>query len=272
MKIPFVKMQGLGNDFVLIDAIERKVELASGQITRLCDRRFGVGADQVLIIAPSEIADCRMRVFNADGGEVEMCGNGIRCLARYLVGRTLARDLKLRIETLAGVMTPTVEGERVTVDMGRPEFDSGKIPTTLAGRIVDREVTVGGEVRRITCLSMGNPHCVLYVDDLDRCPVAEVGPKIENDPLFPKRVNVEFVKVISGRLVAVRVWERGSGETMACGTGACAAAVAGCLTGKNGRDVAVRLPGGELRIQWRTDDHVLMTGPAEEVFRGEIDF
>ncbi len=271
MKIPFVKMQALGNDFILVDCAKERFPVHSELVRILCDRRKGIGADQLLVLLPSEKADWRMRVFNADGGEVEMCGNGIRCLARYLVSRGLAGGDEQRIETLAGIIRPRVEGDRVTVDMGCPILEGKEIPVRISGRVIDREVTVGGAGRRITCVSMGNPHCVIYVDDLKRCPVGDIGPRIETDPLFPQRVNVEFVEVISPSLISMRVWERGAGETLACGTGACAAAVASCLNGKTQRDVTVRLPGGELRVKWADDDHVFMSGSADEVFSGEIE-
>jgi len=271
MKIPFVKMQALGNDFILIDCVRDQFPVRSELIRILCDRRKGIGADQLLVLVPSKKADYRMRIFNADGGEAEMCGNGIRCLARYLASRGFAGEGEQEIETLAGIIRPRVEGDLVTVDMGPPTLEGKEIPVRLSGRVIDREVTVGGSRQRITCVSMGNPHCVIYVDDLERCPVEEMGPRIETDPLFPQRVNVEFVKVISPALISMRVWERGAGETMACGTGACAATVASCLNAKTQRDVTVRLTGGEITVRWAEDDHVFMSGPAEEVFGGEID-
>jgi diaminopimelate epimerase len=271
MKIPFVKMQALGNDFILIDCMRDQVPIHSELVRILCDRRKGIGADQLLVLVPSKKADCRMRVFNADGGEVEMCGNGIRCLARYLASRGFSGEDGQAIETLAGIIRPRVEGDLVTVDMGCPVLEGKEIPVLLSGRVIDREVTVGGSRQRITCVSMGNPHCVIYVDDLERCPVENIGPRIETDSLFPQRVNVEFVKVLSPALISMRVWERGAGETMACGTGACAATVASCLNAKTQRDVTVRLRGGEITVRWAADDHVFMSGPAEEVFGGEID-
>ena len=271
MKIPFVKMQALGNDFVLIDCMKDQSPIHSELIRMLCDRRRGIGADQLLVLSPSKKADCRMRIFNADGGEVEMCGNGVRCVAKYLGSRGLVDGREQEIETLAGVIRPHLEGDRITVDMGRPVLEAKDIPVRLSGRVIDREVTVGGSGQRITCVSMGNPHCVIYVDDLERCPVQSIGSRIESDPLFPQRVNVEFVKGDSPELISMRVWERGAGETTACGTGACAAAVASCLNEKTQRDVTVRLPGGELTVKWAKDDHVFMSGPAEEVFSGEIE-
>lgn len=272
MKIPFVKMQALGNDFVLIDCMKDRSAIHPELIRMLCDRRRGIGADQLLVLSPSKKADCRMRIFNADGGEVEMCGNGVRCVAKYLGSRGLVSGNEQEIETLAGVIRPRLEGDRIVVDMGRPGLEARDIPVRLAAsRVIDREVTVGGGGQRITCVSMGNPHCVIYVDDLERCPVQSLGPRIESDPLFPQRVNVEFVKVVSRELISMRVWERGAGETTACGTGACAAVVASCLNAKTQRDVTVRLPGGELTVKWAEDDRVFMSGPAEEVFSGEIE-
>jgi diaminopimelate epimerase len=272
MKIPFVKMQALGNDFVLIDCMKNQTPIHPELIRMFCDRRRGIGADQLLVLSLSEKADCRMRVFNADGGEVEMCGNGVRCVAKYLGSRGVVGGSEQEIETLAGIIRPRLEGDLVTVDMGRPVLKAEDIPVRLgASRVIDREVTVGGSPQRITCVSMGNPHCVIYVDDLERCPVQNIGPKIESDPLFPQRVNVEFVKVVSPELISMRVWERGAGETTACGTGACAAVVASCLNAKTGRDVTVRLPGGEIKVKWAEDDRVFMSGPAEEVFSGEIE-
>lgn len=271
MKIPFVKMHGLGNDFVLLDCVRQTLPIHPGLVRSLCDRRHGIGADQLLVLEPSKRADYRMRVYNADGGEVEMCGNGIRCLAKYLVTQGLSPEGEQAIETRAGIIRPRVEGGRITVDMGAPELEGPRIPAAMRGRIVDREVTLAGERRRITCVSMGNPHCVIFVEDLKTCPVGRIGPQIERDPLFPQRVNVEFVRVESPSRISMRVWERGAGETAACGTGACAAAVAAFLNGRTGREVAVALPGGELSILWAEDGRVFMTGPAEEVFRGEID-
>ncbi|MCX6353880.1 MAG: diaminopimelate epimerase [Candidatus Aureabacteria bacterium] len=271
MKVPFVKMQALGNDFILLDCLGGKFPINSEFIRILCDRRKGVGADQLLVLMPSQRADFRMQIFNADGGEVEMCGNGIRCLARYLLSRGLAGGEEQRIETRAGIIRPRVEGDLVMVDMGRPMLAGGEVPVKLTGLVVDREVTVGESVQRITCVSMGNPHCVIFVDDLERYPVAQIGPRIEKDKLFPNRVNVEFVKVVSPELIEMRVWERGTGETMACGTGACAAVVACCLNKKTGREVTVRLRGGDLKVAWGDSDHIFMSGPAFEVFKGEID-
>ena len=264
MKIPFVKMHGLGNDFVLLDCVRQTLPIHQGLVRSLCDRRHGIGADQLLVLEPSKKADFRMRVFNADGGEVEMCGNGIRCLAKYLVTQTLLPEGEQAIETKAGIMRPRVEGGRITVDMGVPELEGPKIPVRLQGRIVDREVTLANEQRRITCVSMGNPHCVIFTENLAACPVRQLGPKIEADALFPRRVNVEFVQAESPARISMRVWERGAGLTLACGTGACAALVATARRGLTDRKATVIVDGGELTIDWdEASGHVFMTGPVE---------
>jgi diaminopimelate epimerase len=266
----FTKMHALGNDFVLIDSRGKTMEGLVSLALRLCHRRFGVGADQMLVLEDSASADFRMRIFNADGGEVEMCGNGIRALAKYVWERGLSNKDTLAVETLAGVIRPAREDGLVRVDMGEPELEGRRIPVNLDGSVVDHPVKVDDRSFALTCVSMGNPHAVIFVEGVRDFPVSYYGPKIENHELFPNRINVEFVEVVSGGKIRVRVWERGAGETMACGTGACASAVASNLKGLTGRDVAVVLEGGELRIEWAEDNRVFMTGPAEEVFEGEI--
>ncbi len=269
MKIPFVKMHGLGNDFVLLDCVRQTLPIHQELVRSLCDRRHGIGADQLLVLEPSKKADFRMRVFNADGGEVEMCGNGIRCLARYLVTQKLLPEGEQAIETKAGIMRPRVEEGRISVDMGVPELEGPRIPVRMQGRIVDREVTLANEPRRITCVSMGNPHCVIFTENLAACPVRQLGPKIETDALFPRRVNVEFVQAESPAKISMRVWERGAGETLACGTGASASVVAAVLNGLTGRTVTVKLLGGTLSIVWdEKSNHVHMTGPIAYVYDG----
>lgn len=285
MKVSFTKMQGLGNDFIILDGI-KEPQVAGLDLNRLsprlCNRRFGIGADQVLFLGLSDKADFKMRVFNADGSEVEMCGNGIRCLARYIWMRGMSHKKVLDIETMAGLIRPEKVDDLIKVDMGKPIFLSEQIPVNIArdllkeihdGKrkaIVDYPLKVDDKEFGITCLSMGNPHAVIFVDKVDDFPVAYYGPKIENNGLFPKRTNVEFVEVINPHEIKMRVWERGSGETMACGTGASAVAVAASLKGLTGREVIVHLLGGDLKINWADDDHVYMTGPAEEVFEGTI--
>ncbi len=285
MKIDFTKMHGLGNDFIVVDAVSRAALSGLGEdelpglAVRLCDRRFAVGADQLLLLCPSERADFRMRIFNADGSEVEMCGNGIRCLARYIWDRGLSDRETLEIETLAGIIRPTERDGMVRVDMGMPEFDPRKIPLALpegeatrgAAPSIDYPLEVEGQAFNTTCLSMGNPHCVIIVSDVDTFPVSYYGPMIENYRIFPRRTNVEFVEILNDREIRMRVWERGAGETMACGTGASASAVATSLKGLTERDVTVHLRGGDLLIEWASDGHVYMTGPAVTVFEGIID-
>lgn len=267
----FTKMEGTGNDFIVVDGLERETDSVIRQARLLCDRRFGIGADQLLLILPSRIADFRMGIVNADGSEVEMCGNGIRCFARYLIDHGRFSGKTMAVETPAGIIRPTLTGDDVTVDMGQPVLNGPDIPVTMKGQIISRPLTVDGTTWKMTCVSMGNPHCVIRVDGLDAFPVIQVGRKIETDPLFPNRTNVEFVEIMSEDEIAMRVWERGAGETLSCGTGACASAVAAALNGWTGRNVVVHLKGGDLKIDWLDDDRVRMTGPAREVFSGDID-
>jgi diaminopimelate epimerase len=268
MKIPFTKMHGCGNDFVVVDCLERDWPDLGTIAKQLCHRRFGVGADQLLTIKPSDTADFKMEIYNADGGEVEMCGNGIRCFARYVHDHGLTKKTAIEVETLAGVVRPRLMGDQVKVDMGRPILEGQMIPVAATGRITDHPLRVGGEDYRVTCVSMGNPHCVLYVDDVDELRLEDIGPKFENHHFFPNRVNTEFVQVLEADEVRMRVWERGAGETWACGTGACAVTVAGVLAERTERKLALHLLGGTLKVEWASDDHVYMTGPAEEVFEG----
>jgi len=272
----FTKMQGAGNDYVYVDCFaepipERPDELAR----RIADRHFGVGGDGMILICPSAVADARMRMFNADGSESEMCGNGIRCVAKYVYDHGHCRRPSLRIETGRGILSLSLEVvddrvRRVTVDMGEPILASDQIPTTLPGNpVANAPLNVAGRSLAVTCVSMGNPHCVTFVDRLSDEWVLNVGAKIETDPHFPKRVNAEFVEVLSRTEIHMRVWERGSGETLACGTGACAVCVAGALTGRTDRKILAHLPGGDLELHWADDGHVYMTGPAVEVFHGE---
>jgi diaminopimelate epimerase len=278
----FTKMHGAGNDYIYVDCLtgpmpERPAELAR----RISHRHFGVGGDGLILICPSRQADARMRMFNADGSEAEMCGNAVRCVAKYLYEHAGFRKETLRVETGRGVLAMDIEVHagrvrRVRVDMGQPILEPGRIPTTLAGdprqphgAVVETPLEVAGRRLAVTCVSMGNPHCVTFVKNLSDYWVLRLGPKIEVDPHFPRRVNAEFVQVVSLAEVHVRVWERGSGETLACGTGACAVCVAGALAGRTGRRVLAHLPGGDLELEWAADGHVFMTGPAVEVFSGE---
>jgi diaminopimelate epimerase len=290
MKIHFTKMHGLGNDFILIDC--RGQACPSGtknlqDISRqLCDRRFGIGADQILLLGNSSKADFQMRILNADGSEVEMCGNGIRCLAQYIWDRRLSEKDVLEIETLAGIMKPERSGDMIKVDMGEPIFEPEKIPVSLTresnpplppfskggmGGIIDYPLQVADREFKITCISMGNPHAVIVVDDVSGFPVTYYGPMIETHSIFPRKTNVEFIQVLNRAEIKMRVWERGSGETMACGTGAAAAAVASSLKGLTEKTVTVHLLGGDLLIEQAVNKHVYMTGPAAEVFEGSVD-
>lgn len=271
MRINFTKMHGLGNDFIVIDCRKKKIIGLSRLIKKLSHRQFGIGFDQALILLPSKKADFRIDIYNADGGRVEMCGNGIRCFAKYIWDRKLSKKNIMEIETLAGIIKPKRAGNLVTVDMGEPVLEAKDIPVNLSGRITKYPLHVAEKEFEITCVSMGNPHCVIFVDSVSGFPVTKYGPLIENHPLFPKRINVEFIEVISGKEMNMRVWERGSGETLACGTGACAAAVAAYLNGFAKRKVTIHLAGGDLNIEWsEKDNHVYMTGSAVEVFEGMV--
>jgi diaminopimelate epimerase len=271
----FTKMHGLGNDFVMIDAVRQSVRLDAERVRRLADRRFGVGCDQVLIVEPPSAngIDFRYRIFNADGGEVEQCGNGARCFARFVRDQGLTAKNEIAVETLGGVIVPRIEPDGlVTVNMGVPRLEPRDIPFEAGSRQLIHEIDVDGQAVPVTVVSMGNPHAVQLVDSVERAPVTTQGPKIEHHPRFPQRVNAGYLQVIDRAQVAVRVWERGAGETLACGTGACAAVVAGRLRGLLDEQVDVRVRGGTLRISWRGEgEPVMMTGPAVRVFEGEID-
>ena len=269
MKLNFTKMHGLGNDFIVLDAVKKEIPGIVRVVKKLADRRFGVGFDQALILKGSKKADFRMDIYNSDGGRVEMCGNGIRCLAHYIWTNRLSRKARLDIETLAGIIRPERVDGLVRVDMGEPILDGKLIPTIVEGQIVDRPLAINDTSFEITCVSMGNPHCVIYVDDVDNFAVTKYGPQIEVNKFFPRKTNVEFIEVLSKNKIKMRVWERGAGETLACGTGASAAAVASIIKGYTGSKVTVLLRGGRLDIEWsKKDNHVYMTGPAQEVFRG----
>lgn len=271
----FTKMQGLGNDYVYVNCFEEKVENPSEVAIRVSDRHFGIGSDGLILIKPSKVADFEMEMYNADGSRGEMCGNGIRCVAKYVYDYGLTDKTDISVETLGGIkyLDLTVEDGKVKlvrVDMGRPELDPAKIPVVARWKAaVDEPIKVGDTTYRMTCVSMGNPHAVVFVDDVDSLPIEKIGPLFENHGRFPRRVNTEFVKVIDEKTAQMRVWERGSAETLACGTGACAVAVACSLNGLTGDEVTVKLLGGDLQIQWdKEKDTVFMTGPAEVVFDG----
>jgi diaminopimelate epimerase len=278
MEIEFTKYHGLGNDFILIDnRADTQPIITSEQAVQLCDRHFGIGADGVIFALPGEDAgDYTMRIFNSDGSEPEMCGNGIRCLAQFIADLEGAEaKSEYRIHTLAGVIIPRLEGEgKVKVDMGMPQLLAAQIPTTLAQaeqKVIAVPMQVAGQSWEVTCVSMGNPHCITFVEDVAAIPIEIIGPQFEHHPVFPQRTNTEFIQVVRPDYLKMRVWERGAGVTLACGTGACAAVVAGVLTGKSDRKATVELPGGCLEIEWaQQDQRVYMTGPAERVFRGKL--
>ncbi len=274
MKIHFTKMHGLGNDFIVVDCRSLKLGNLPELSRQLCNRHLGIGADQILLLYDSDVADFKMRIFNADGSEVEMCGNGIRCFAKYVWDKKLSNKKILSIETLAGIIKPEKsDGNMIKVKMGEPIFDPQRIPVNIDCQppIIDYTLKVGDIEFKITCLSMGNPHTVIFVDDLSNFPVAQIGPLIENHSLFPKKTNVEFVKILNNKEINMRVWERGAGETMACGTGASAAAIAANIKGLTLKCIVVHLLGGDLLIEWAQDNHVYMRGPAVEVFEGVIE-
>jgi diaminopimelate epimerase len=273
----FVKMQGIGNDYVYVDCIRQPMpnDIAS-LATKISDRNFGVGGDGLILICPSDKADARMRMFNNDGSESEMCGNGVRCVAKFVYDHGIAKKTSLAIETGRGVLKLELETaggkcHQVRVDMGEPILIAENIPTTLLGTPpLEVPLVIDGVELKVTCVSMGNPHCITFVKEITNEMVLGIGPKVEKHSAFPRRTNVEFVRVDNPGEITMRVWERGSGETLACGTGACAVAVAGVLTGRTDRSIIAHLRGGDLRLDWsKTDNHVFMTGPAVEVFQGE---
>ena len=274
--ISFVKYHGLGNDFILVDNRQQLEPLITPEQAILwCDRHFGIGADGVIFALPGQAdTDYTMRIFNSDGSEPEMCGNGIRCLARFIADLEGASAKEIyRIHTLAGVIIPKLDANgQVTVDMGCPRLLAAEIPTTLAAadqQVINRPIEVAGKSWQVTCVSMGNPHCITFVEDVATIPLEAIGPKFEHHPTFPQRTNTEFIEVVSRDYLKMRVWERGAGITLACGTGACAALAAGVLNDLCDRRATVELPGGCLEIEWSAvDQRLYMTGPAQQVFSG----
>ena len=268
-------MHGLGNDFIVIEALKKKFHGSPEQIRRLADRHFGIGFDQLLLVEPpvSEDMDFSYRIFNADGDEVEQCGNGARCFARFVYDRGLTEKTEIRVGTLSGIIIPRIlDDGRVCVDMGVPDFEPERIPFITDQRQHSYSLALETGVVEIAAVSMGNPHAVQIVEDVDSAPVTQTGPEIEHHPLFPQRVNAGYMEVIDRQAIRLRVWERGSGETMACGTGACAAVVTGIDQGLLDSPVEVSLPGGKLDIEWSGQDtSVFMTGPAEYVYEGEFE-
>lgn len=285
MELTFTKMHGLGNDFIVIDDLNEELELSAEAVAWFCDRNFGIGADGIMLVRPATVedADFSWLFRNSDGSVAEMCGNGIRCFAKYVVDRGLidpSADV-VRVETALGVYPVTVERAAdgtmalATVDMGEPILDPARIPTTLGCEdpedpVIECDLETEAGAASVTCVSMGNPHCVIFVDDVDEAPVHTLGPAIETHPAFPNKTNVEFASIDADDRIRLRVWERGVGETLACGTGACATAVAAALKCLIGRDAHVELPGGELFIRWAPDGRVHMTGPAQHVFTGVL--
>jgi len=285
----FTKMHGIGNDYVYIDGFRETVADPAALSRVISNRHTGVGSDGLILLLPSNIADVRMRMFNADGSEAEMCGNGIRCVAKFAYDRGISRHNPMTVETARGVLSLELfvmsdRVQRVTVNMGEPILESARIPTTIQSpRVVDQPLPDFGDLKaapgwrgeteldpRMTCVSMGNPHVVMFCRQIGRVPLDRIGPLIENSPLFPRRINVHFVRIDSPTELTMRTWERGSGITLACGTGACAVAVAASLTNRAQRRTLIHLPGGDLSLDWReTDNNVYMTGPATEVFSGE---
>lgn len=280
MKLRFIKMHGIGNDYIYFNAIDQKIGDPEALSKKLSDRRFGIGGDGIILVCPSDIADAKMRIFNEDGSEAKMCGNGIRCVAKFIYdyGIVPADRTTVAIDTLSGVKSIelTVENGKVVsakVDMGAAILKPADIPMDFDGdTCIDQPLEVDGKRYHVTAVSMGNPHCVTFVEDVDGLDLEKIGPAFENHPAFPDRVNTEFVRAIDDRTLQMRVWERGSGETWACGTGACATVVAACLNGycKKGEDITVHLRGGDLVIRY-TDETVVMTGPATTVFEGEVE-
>jgi len=274
----FTKMQGAGNDYVYVNCFEETIPNPQQVAIRVSNRNFGIGSDGLILIMPSDQADVRMRMFNSDGSESEMCGNGIRCVAKYAYDHGIVSKTEITAETGAGILTlqlvPGSDGkvEKVRVNMGPPRLTRGEIPMTgdAAARVIAEPLTVLDRTFRITCVSMGNPHCVIFVDDVDNFPVSTYGPLIENHELFPRRTNVEFVQIFSRTEVRQRTWERGAGETLACGTGSSAVTAACVLNDLTGKRILNHLLGGDLEMEWAQDGNIYMTGPAVEVFNGEI--
>lgn len=274
----FTKMEGLGNDYVYVNCFEETVEDPKNVAIKVSDRHFGIGSDGLILIKPSKVADFCMDMYNADGSQSEMCGNGIRCVAKYVYDYGLTDKTSISVETLAGIKYLDLKIEdgkavMITVNMGAPELIAKKVPVKSdKEKVIDEPILVDGKEYKMTCISMGNPHCIVFVDDTKNFPLEEVGPLFESHEVFPNRVNAEFVQILDRKTVNMRVWERGSGETLACGTGTCATVVASCLNGHTEDEVTVHLLGGDLHIKWNREENlVYMTGPAKVVFDGEIE-
>lgn len=272
----FTKWHGLGNDFVIVNGMKESIEDYRQKALAVCDRNFGIGADGLVVLLPSDIADFRMRIFNSDGSEADMCGNATRCVARYLYENKLTTKTIITLDTLAGIITPELIFDNgvlktVKVDMGLPRLKRGEIPVVgnPEEQVINMPLEIEGETYSITCVSMGNPHCIIFVDDIEKVNLSLLGPKIETHSLFPKKTNVEFLQIMDRQTIRMRVWERGAGITKACGTGASAALVAAVLNGHTDRKATVKLDGGDLLLEWADNNHIYKSGPAVEVFRGE---
>ena len=274
----FTKMQGLGNDYIYINCFEEKIENPNELSIKISDRHFGVGSDGLVLIEPSKTSDFKMRIFNPDGSEAEMCGNATRCVAKYVYDNNMTKKTEFEIKTKAGIIKPKLNIENnkvktICVDMGEPILEQEKIPMIgTKETVVNEEIIINDKKLNITCVSMGNPHCIVFIDDTDFKEFETLGKILENHEIFPNRINVEFVKILNQNEVNMRVWERGAGETLACGTGACATAVACILNNKTNNKITVHLKGGRLEINWdKNTNHVFMTGPAKKVFDGTWD-
>lgn len=278
MKLKFTKMHGCGNDYIYFNCFNQIINNPSALSVKLSNRRYGIGSDGIILICPSKTADAKMRMFNLDGSEGKMCGNGIRCVGKYLYDNDIAKKSEISVETLSGIKTLKVtenngKAELLTVNMGKPELRAEKIPVNLSlNRVIDYRTVFGGKNYNITCVSMGNPHCVVFCNDINSIDIEKIGPAFENSELFPEKVNTEFVEIVDKNVLNMRVWERGSGETLACGTGASAAVVAAVLNGfcSKNKDITVNLKGGTLTINY-ADEAVYMTGSAEKVFEGVVE-
>ena len=275
----FTKMQGIGNDFVVVNCLAESLpeERLSDISRKACNRKFGVGADGLILVMPSKVSDYKMRMFNPDGSESEMCGNGIRCFARYLWDRKMITEPQVKVDTQDGIkfiklLTRSGRVEGIRVDMGQPKLLRSEIPMRGDdnGKVINEALKADGSRFEITAVNMGNPHVVIFMDNLDSFAIERFGPQIENHKAFPQRTNVQFVQVCSNSEIMLRTWERGAGVTLACGTGACASVVAGAMTNRTGKRVNVHLRGGDLVIEWTGDNRVMMTGPADEVFEGDL--
>lgn len=277
MQIRFAKYEGIGNDFIIIDNLSGQISLSQEEIARLCNRNFGIGSDGLIFVRSSGVADFFMDFYNSDGSIAEMCGNGIRCFAKYLHDENLTDKTTISIETRAGIKIVELvldNGRAVgaKVDMGEPILESARVPVNAdTETFINQPLVVGDKKINATCVSMGNPHCIIFVEDLKAAPVRTLGPEVETSEHFPQKTNVEFVNILGRGEIELRVWERGCGETLACGTGACATLVACALNNKTDRSATVHLPGGDLKISWIDNNHVILEGPANRIFTGIID-